>query len=44
MGGEFNSSLYYVQFNLYICKDGIDYDQNNINCVSYDKLNNFLVY
>ena len=41
MGGEYNSSLYYVQFNLYICKDGIDYEQNNSNCVSYDQLNNF---
>ena len=44
MGGEFNSSLYYVQLNLYICKDGIDYDQNNSNCVSNDKLNNFYNY
>ena len=41
MGGSFSSNFfYYVEFNLYICKDGINYDENNINCTSYDILNN----
>ena len=44
MGGKFstNSSYYYVQFNLYICKNGLNYDQNNNNsCMRYGELDNF---
>ena len=26
--------IYYVQFDLYVCKNGIDYDENNTNCSS----------
>ena len=28
----------YVEFDLYICKNGIDYDENNKNCTKYDTL------
>ena len=30
----------YVEFDLYTCKNGIDYDENNNNCTSYDDLIN----
>mgnify|MGYP006873050410 CR=1 FL=1 len=39
MGGNWDSDfINYVEFDLYICKNGIDYDENNINCTSYEKL------
>ena len=39
MGGFWdNNFINYVEFDLYACKDGIDYDENNINCTSYEKL------
>ena len=39
MGGNFDSDfINYVEFDLFICKNGIDYDENNINCTSYEKL------
>ena len=28
----------YVEFDLYTCKNGIDYDENNKNCTSYEDL------
>ena len=28
----------YVEFDLYICKNGIDYDENNKNCTKYDTI------
>ena len=30
----------YVEFDLYTCKNGIDYDENNNNCTSYEDLIN----
>ena len=30
--------LNFVQFDLYICKNGIDYDKNNNNCTSYEQI------
>jgi len=39
MGGNWDSDfINYVEFDLYICKNGIDYDENNTNCTSYEKL------
>ena len=39
MGGNWDSDfINYVEFDLYICKNGIDYDENNSNCTSYEKL------
>jgi hypothetical protein len=39
MGGNFESDfVFYLQFDLYTCKNGIDYDENNPNCSSYEKI------
>ena len=45
MGGSYSSNyLYYIEFSLYICKDGTYYESNNSGCVPYDKLNLFNNY
>ena len=39
LGGAWESDyIFYVEFDLYICKNGINYDENNTNCSSYDKI------
>ena len=39
MGGSWDSDfLFLVTFDLYACKNGIDYDENNKNCTSYEKI------
>ena len=39
MGGNFESDfVFYLQFDLYACKNGISYDKNNPNCSSYEKI------
>ena len=39
MGGTWDSLfINYVEFDLYICEDGIDYDENNTKCNTYDKI------
>ena len=39
MGGNGDLDyIYYIQFDLYSCKNGIDYDENNPNCSSYEKI------
>ena len=39
MGGSWdNDFINYVEFDLYTCKEGIEYDENNTNCTSYEKL------
>ena len=39
MGGTWTSDfINYLQFDLYLCKDGINYDEDNTNCTRYDKL------
>ena len=35
--------LNYVEFVLYLCKDGIYYNGTNPNCTSYEKLMNYSV-
>ena len=41
MGGNWQASfIYYIEFDLYICKDGIEYDEFNVNCSSYEKIIN----
>ena len=37
-GNWMNEFIYYVQFNLFYCEDGINYDQNNPKCTSYNKI------
>ena len=39
MGGNWDYDFVnYVEFDLYMCKNGIDYDENNKNCTSYEDL------
>ena len=39
MGGSWdNDFINYVEFDLYACKDGIDYDENNGNCSTYEEI------
>ena len=39
MGGSWDTDfLNLITFDLYACKGGIDYDENNNNCITYDKL------
>ena len=39
MGGSWDTDfINYVEFDLYSCKNGIDYDENNTNCSSYKKI------
>ena len=39
MGGSWDTDyINYVEFDLYACKNGIDYDENNTNCTSYEKI------
>jgi len=39
IGGNWDTDfLNFVQFDLYICKNGIDYDKNNKNCTSYEQI------
>ena len=39
MGGSFDIDFVnYVEFDLFSCKNGIDYDENNTNCSSYEKI------
>ena len=39
MGGNWDYEyLNFITFDLYTCKNGIDYDQNNPNCTSYKKI------
>ena len=36
MGGSWNAEfMNYVRFDLYLCKDGIDYNESNKNCTKY---------
>ena len=39
VGGSWDADfLNLVTLDLYNCKDGIDYDENNTNCTTYDKI------
>jgi hypothetical protein len=39
MGGNWQANfINYVEFDLYICKNGIDYNESNTNCSSYDQI------
>ena len=37
-GGWNNDFIYLIQLDLYLCKNGINYNENNSDCTSYDKL------
>jgi hypothetical protein len=41
IGGAWNSEfINYIRFDLYLCKNGINYNLSNNNCTSYDALKN----
>ena len=43
MGGSWMSSyINYIQFDLYYCQNGINYNETNDKCTSFNKLKNFL--
>jgi hypothetical protein len=43
MGGNWISEfINYIQFDLYFCEDGIDYDESNDKCSSYNKIMNLI--
>ena len=43
MGGSWISEfINYIQFDLYFCEDGIDYDESNDKCSSYNKIMNLI--
>ena len=43
MGGSWITEfINYVQFDIYYCQDGINYDEKNPKCTSYDKLRKFV--
>ena len=37
-GGWTTDFLNYLQFDIYICKDGINYNKNNENCSNFEKM------
>ena len=39
VGGSWNADfLNFIRFDLYMCKDGIEYNESNFECTSYDNL------
>ena len=40
-GSWITEYINYIQFDLYFCEDGINYDENNKKCTSYNKIMNF---
>ena len=39
MGGSWQGIfINYIEFDLYICEDGINYDESNLKCSSYEKI------
>ena len=42
IGGSLDSDFFYlITLDIYACKNGIDYDENNTNCTTYDEIANF---
>ena len=41
VGGSWNTNfLNFIRFDLYMCKDGIDYNESNFKCTTYENLEN----
>ena len=41
MGGSWNADfINFIRFDLYMCKDGIDYNESNHKCTTYENLQN----
>ena len=42
VGGSWNSEyISYIEFDLYLCKEGIDYDENNPDCTRYENISHY---
>ena len=43
IGGNWEKDyLSFIQFDLYLCKNGIDFDENNTNCTTFEKISNIV--
>ena len=43
IGGDWTSEyISYIEFDLYLCKEGIDYDKNNPGCTRYGNISHYL--
>ena len=43
IGGDWASDfLSYIEFDLYLCKEGINYDENNPYCTKYENISNYM--
>ena len=43
MGGSWISEyFYYISFDLFYCENGLEYDENNEKCSSFNKIKNFI--
>ena len=43
MGGSWITEfIYYIEFDLYYCEDGINYDETNDKCTTFNKIKNFI--
>ena len=43
MGGSWITEfIYYIEFDLYYCQDGINYDETNDKCTTFNKIKNFI--
>ena len=43
VGGDWTSEyISYIEFDLYLCKEGIDYDENNPYCTNYHNISHYL--
>ena len=43
VGGSWNSEyISYIEFDLYLCKEGIDYDENNPDCTRYENISHYM--
>ena len=43
VGGDWTGEyISYIEFDLYLCKEGVDYDENNPYCTSYENISHYL--
>ena len=43
VGGSWSSEyISYIEFDLYLCKEGIDYDENNPDCTRYENISHYM--
>ena len=43
VGGDWTGEyISYIEFDLYLCKEGVDYDINNPYCTSYENISHYL--